>query len=304
MRLVHAFHFLLLFSFFLFCQWEGISYGGDSLRAAESLIDKYLSIEKELETSSLPIPFYLESAVNNNASHADIYGVIKHPFPIVENELQSSPGWCDILLLNPYVRACTYEKADDTRQFTVYEVQRFNEPLEDAYQVKFRYRLLELHPAFFDISLAAPWGPFNTMDHRFSLEAIPLDEGTTFIHLRYSFSYTFLAYLAMNEYLSVFHRGKAGFSIRSVDRKGNPVYVDGLRGAIERNVVRYYLAILAYMDTLKVPLEQRFEMRISEWYDLTARFKKQLFEMEEEEYLADKRKDQENQGILQAALNK
>ena len=303
MRLTPAFYFLLLL-FFLSCRWEEISYGGDSLRTAESLIDKYHRIEKELETSSLPIPFHLESAVTNNASHADIYGVIKYPFSIVENELQSSPGWCDILLLNPYVRACTYEKADDIPQFTVYEVKRFNELLKDAYQIKFRYRLPELRPAFFDISLAAPWGPFNTTDHRFSLEAVPLDQGTTFIHLEYSFKYTPLAYLAMNEYISVFDRGKAGFTIRSIDRMGNPVYVDGLRGAIERNVVRYYLAILAYMDTLKVPLEQRFEMRISEWYYLTARFKKQLFEMEEEEYLADKRKDQENQGILQAALNK
>lgn len=304
MRPGRAFCFLSLILFFLFCQWEAISYGGDSPRTAESLIDKYHNIEKELETSSLPIPFYLESGVNKNASHADIYGAIKHPFPIVENELQSSANWCDILLLHDNVRACTHEKAEDTRQITVYEVNRFNEPLEDAYQIKFRYHLLEQQPAFFDISLAAPRGPFNTTDHQFSIEAVPLDEGTTFIHLRYSFSYTPLAYLAMDEYLSLFDRGKVGFSVRSIDRKGNSVYVDGLRGAIERNVVRYYLAILAYMDTLKIPLEQRFEMRISQWYDLTARFKRQLFEMRKEEYLADKKEDQENQEILQAALNK
>lgn len=176
--------------------------------------------------------------------------------------------------------------------------------MENAYHIKFRYRLLVLQPAFFTISLAAPGGPFNTTDHRFRLEAIPLDEGTTFIHLRYSFSYSPLAYLAMNEYLSLFDRGKAGFSIHSIDRKGKAIYVDGLRGAIERNVVRYYLAILAHMDSLKIPLEQQFELRKSQWYDLTARFKRQLFQMGKEEYLADKRKDQKNQEILQAALNK
>jgi hypothetical protein len=33
------------------------------------------------------------------------------------------------------------------------------------------------------------------------------------------------------------------------------------------------------------------ERRISEWYDLTARFKKQLFEMKKEEYLTDKSQD-------------
>ncbi len=54
--------------------------------------------------------------------------------------------------------------------------------------------------------------------------------------------------------------------------------VGGLRGAVESNVLRYYLAILAYMDTLKIPVEQRFEKRISQWYDLTARYKRQLFD--------------------------
>jgi hypothetical protein len=80
--------------------------------------------------------------------------------------------------------------------------------------------------------------------------------------------------------------------------------VGGLRGAVESNVLRYYLTILAYMDTLKIPVEQRFEKRMSQWYDLTARYKRQLFEMEREEYLTYKGQDQESQLILQGALNR
>ena len=40
--------------------------------------------------------------------------------------------------------------------------------------------------------------------------------------------------------------------------------------------LRYYLAILAYLDTLKIPAEQRFEKRISQWYALTGRYKRSI----------------------------
>lgn len=129
---------------------------------------------------------------------------------------------------------------------------------------------------------------------------MPLDSGTTFIHLRYSYRYSSLAYVLMK----LFGGSKVGFSVTGADSNGNPVYVDGLRGTVERDVACYYLAILAYLDTYKIPAEQRFEKRISQWYDLTARFKKQLLEMKKEEYLTHKRRDWESQQRLQEALGK
>ena len=50
--------------------------------------------------------------------------------------------------------------------------------------------------------------------------------------------------------------------------------------------------------------QQRFEKRLSEWYDLTARYKRQLFEMEKEDYLTRKRQDQKNQLKLQSDLSR
>jgi hypothetical protein len=108
----------------------------------------------------------------------------------------------------------------------------------------------------------------------------------------------------MKSYFSISGAGRIGFSVIGTDSDGNPVYVGGLRGAIEGNVLRYYLTILAYVDTLMIPVEQRFEERMSQWYDLTARYKKQLFEIEKEEYLTYKRQDQESQLILQEALDR
>jgi hypothetical protein len=39
---------------------------------------------------------------------------------------------------------------------------------------------------------------------------------------------------------------------------------------VQRDVVCYYFAILAHLETLKIPAEQRFERRVSQWYDFAA----------------------------------
>jgi hypothetical protein len=292
---------LFLISFLLFSQWGTISYGDDSSRSGPgSLLYKYHEIEKERENNSGAVPFYIESSVNKNASHVDIYGTIKYPFDIVQNELLIPTNWCQIVLPHLDVRACTYKKVNDTWLLNIYNVNKSTEPLEDAYQMRFLYRVSELQPVYFYIALTAHEGPSHTKDHQFGLEAIPVEKNITFIHLRYSFGYSALGYFLMK----IFGGTKIGFSIIGTDSAGNPVYVEGLRGSVERDVVYYYLAILAYLDTLKDPSDQRFGRRISQWYDLTAHFKKQLFEMKKEEYLTYKSQDWESQQRLQGDLNR
>ena len=301
MRAIRVLCVFLIISFFLSSKWCEISYGNESLPTGrESLIDKYHKIEKELEKSSFAIPFYVESSVSKNASHVDIYGTIKYPFDIVQNELLIPTNWCEILLPHPDIKACTYKKMHDTWLLNIYNVNKFSKPLEDAYQMKFVYHVSELQPFYFDIALTAHEGPSHTKDHQFGFESTPLDDGRTFFHLRYSFGYSTWRYLLMK----TFGGGKVGFSVIGTDSDGNPVYVGGLRGTVERDVVCYYLAILAYLDTLEIPAEQRFDKRISQWYALAARYKKQLLEMEKEEYLTYKRHDRESQQKLQSYLNR
>src|SRR5208283_483711 len=263
-----------LISFLLLSQSGAISYGNDSSRPGpEFLLDKYHEIEKELEKKSDPVPFYIESSINKNASHVDIYGTIRDPFEMVQNEFLVPTNWCDILLPHFNVRACTYKKVNDTWLLNVYNVIKSSDPLEDAYQMKFVYLVSALQPAYFDVALTAPEGPMHTKDHKFRFEAIPLEKNITFIHMRYSFGYSAFGYFLMK----IFGGSKIGFSITGTDSAGNPVYVEGLSGEVERDVICYYLAIAAYLDTLKTHSDERFERRISEWYDLTDLFKKQLF---------------------------
>ena len=86
------------------------------------------------------------------------------------------------------------------------------------------------------------------------------------------------------------------------DSNGNPVYIGGPRGAIERTAGRYYLAIQSFMNTLRYPETSRFSMRISDWHDLTSRYRKQLFEMEKKDYLTFKTTEHANQVTLQRSI--
>jgi hypothetical protein len=268
----------------------------------EGLADKFHALENKLRKSSLGIPVYLESSAGSSTSDADMYGIVSYPFDVVRNELSLPSHWCDIVMPHINVRACTYEKLNDRWLLTIYNVNRFDQPLKDAYEMKFDFHTVVQQPEYFDISLDSREGPFHTKDHRFGFEAIPVDSVRTFVHLSYSYNYSFLGYIAMKSYLTLFGRGKVGFSITGV-KEGDPVYVTGIRGAIDRNVMRYYLGILAYLDALKFAPEQRFGKRINKWYDLTDRYRKQLSEMEKKEYMSLKKEDRENELRLQGELS-
>lgn len=63
-----------------------------------------------------------------------------------------------------------------------------------------------------------------------------------------------------------------------------------------------HFAILSFMNTLRYPEESRFSMRISEWYDLTSRYRKQLFDLDKKDYLTFKTTEHKNQVTLQRSI--
>ena len=114
---------------------------------------------------------------------------------------------------------------------------------------------------------------------RIAVSAIPIDKGRTFLHLSYSYGYGLAGRVAMQAYLATAGANKAGFTSK------------GLRGAVERNAMRYYLAIDAYLDTLDAPQAQRTDKRINQWFSATERYPRQLREMDRGTYVAMKRQD-------------
>jgi hypothetical protein len=60
---------------------------------------------------------------------------------------------------------------------------------------------------------------------------------------------------------------------------------------VERNVMRYFLAIRTDLQTRGVPPAQRLEARLAHWFDATERYARQLHEVDRDAYLRMKRSE-------------
>lgn len=95
----------------------------------------------------------------------------------------------------------------------------------------------------------------------------------------------------MQAYLATTGRDKIGFTIMDKLANGQPEYIQEVSGVIERNTMRYYLAMDAYLDALTAPVETQLEKRLQNWYISTNQYTEQLHEVERDDYLVMKRKE-------------
>jgi len=269
--------------------------------AGKALLSKYAGVSPKLQKNYFAAPIYLESYESKGMQQVDMYGVFNYPYESVREALQSPANWCDITALHINIKACTASREADHSLLTIYSGRKYYQPPDDAYPLKLTFRLAARQPDYFSIALSANQGPLRTKNHRIRLEAVPLAGGKTFVHFSYGYTTGAVANMAIKSYFATVARDKLGFSTVP-GQSGKPVLIGGVRGAVERNTVRYYLALESYLDTLKMPEGQRFEQRINRWFDLTARYPRQLKEVEKTEYLNNKRREHANQLTLQAEL--
>jgi hypothetical protein len=163
--------------------------------------------------------------------------------------------------------------------------------LSDAYRVDFAYRVNAASADYLLVQLAADSGPLSTRNYRINLEAVPLDARRSFLHMSYAYAYGFAARVAIQGYLATLGAGKVGFSVVERRPDGQVVYVDNVRGVVERNTMRYYLAIEAYLGAYAAPPSEQLEKRLRDWFAATERYALQLHEMDQAEYLEMKRKE-------------
>lgn len=266
------------------------------------LLETYQRNMSRLEKNSFGLPLFINSLEQDDKVHVDVYGVFDYPFSTVAGGLNRPANWCDIVSLHPNVKACTYREQSGTWLLTFYFGNKDYQTPEESRQVTYNFRNIDQKKGYLDIVLSADAGPFGTEDHRMRFEALPLDGSKTFIHVSYEYSDSITLRLATKAYFATIGRGKVGFTVTGTDKIGKPVYIGGPRGAIERNAVRYYFAIQSFMNTLNYPDKNLFSMRSNEWFDLTNRFQKQLFDLNRKDYLSFKATEHENQVKLQRKI--
>jgi hypothetical protein len=253
---------------------------------AGELQARHAALREQLANNPFGRPLHVESREASGKHSGEVYATIDKPYDSVGSALKEAERWCDILILPANVKRC---EAPDGDALALHVVRTPRDPLERAYRVDFKFDAAAGRD-YLRAALSAAQGPFGTTDYRITLEAAPIDAQRTFIHMSYSYGLGFAARLAMNAYLATSGRDKVGFSV--VDRRagGAPVYVDGPRGAIERNAMRYFLAVEAYLDALGVAPKERLEKSLRDWYAGIERYPRQLKEeLRRDEYLELKR---------------
>ena len=278
---------------------SGRSFGAESDISNVPLRAKYTELGKQLRTNQFQRALYLKSVESSHDLKGEIYAVIDYPFAAVNVALNNPAHWCDVLILHMNVKYChAYRNQADT-VLTVNLGRKYDQPLADAYRLEFNYRGVITTPDYFAVELNAENGPLSTRDYRIWIEATPVKDGRTFLHVTYAYAFGLTGRLAMQGYLATIGRDKVGFTVTGKQPNGQPAYIKGVRGVVERNTMRYYLAIDAYLAALATPPREQLEKRLQHWYIGTEQYARQLHEVERNDYLEMKRKEYQRQQVAQ-----
>ena len=243
---------------------------------------------------------HIKSKKAGSSVIADVYAVSGKCFDDIYKALSTPENWCEFAPLHLNVKSCTCTQGVQP-QITFYAGRKFYRPPEEAYELKYRFQVTESEADRFRVKLSAEDGPHGTSDYMIVVEAVLIGD-QTLVHMGLSYTTSLVSRLATSTYLSTIGSGKVGFSIDE-HQTDHPAYVTGEKGIIERNVMRYFLALTVYLDTLHLDPAEGFNSRAAAWYDLTEQYAMQLHELDKQEYLEAKKREHQNQQELQRRID-
>ena len=274
---------------------------GAAADPAVVLHTQYVALTQALALSTIQPGLHVESIDSSRAPRGDAYAVINYPFATVTAAFTTPAILCEPLILHLNVQYCRETAGDEQPALSVALGKKTNQALEDTHRIKLLFNVAASSADFMRVELTADKGPLGTGNYLIALELIALDREHSFMHIRYSYTQGFMARVATSIYFATSGRDKVGFTLVKDDADDPPHLVGGIRGALERNTMRYYLAFDAYLQTLDQPKSQRFEQSIERWFSETERFSRQLHEVKRDDYLAMKRGQYLRQQIAPAA---
>ena len=265
--------------------WAGAAHAD----AAQTLQATYHALDTSLQQSPFHSPLLLSSTETPNLVAGDVHAVVDYPFGTVNATLNTPAHWCEVISLHLNTKFCSSEKATSGSKLRVRIGSKGPQEVAQASPLEFSFTLAALSPQYLAVILSAKDGPMGTSDYRISMEAIPLSPGKTFLHLRYSYAVNLVGRVAMQTYLTTLGRNKVGFTVAGQRSNGDPDYIAGVRGVLERNIMRYYLAIDTCLQTASLPVADQFERRLQLWFSAIERYPRQLHDLERTEYVDMKR---------------
>jgi len=262
---------------------------------AAALRAKHALLDEPLRQNQFNRPLVLESFETPDRLKGDIYALVDYPFGAVSAGLNNPDHWCDVMLLHINTKYCRAVVGPSGTRLSVNIGKKTPEKLADAARVEFNYSVATVTPQYLQILLNAKDGPLGTSDYRIELEVLMLPNAKTFLHLTYSYAVNFVGRLAMQTYLKTIGSAKVGFTVIGKLANGQPDYIGGMRGLVERNTMRYYLAIDSFLASAGAAPAAQFEQRLQSWFTAVEQYPRQLHEMDRDAYLEMKRAEQVRQ---------
>ena len=262
---------------------------------ADQLRARFAAAQARQLDRLLDQPIYLQSTEAGNQVQGDVHALIDARFAQVRDNLVRAEHWCGVLILHLNVQYCRASGPPGQEVLDVGLGRKFDEPLDDLHWLHFSYRVSRADEAYLQVVLNAPKGPLGTHDYRLVFEAAPSADAHTLVHLGFGYGHGVAARLAMQAYLATLARDKVGFSSSGTGSDGRQQLVGGLRGVTERNTMRYYLAIEAYLAVLALPPAQRLAQSLQNWFTATERYPRQLHEVDRPAYLGTKQRQLKRQ---------
>ena len=263
--------------------------------AAQTLRATHQRLSDRLEHSSFGRPVQIDSVETADGLQGDVYALVDHPLQEISSTLKGSAHWCEVLTLHINNRRCTVASGPQGRDMiTLYVVRRYDKPIDQAFELPFVYRVAGASPEHLSVELSAESGPLGTSNYRVKLEALALDEHKSFLHFSYSYDHNAMVRLGTMAYLATFGSDKVGFTVVGKTAEGQPDYIRGLRGLVERNAMRYFLTLDAY---LAAPGSDQSDRRQRRWFAAAEQYPRQLHEVDLDTYLALKREDRQRDGV-------
>jgi hypothetical protein len=280
---------LLVLTLSLWC-WSGFTLA-DTHTANEKahpwlgpqlLYAKYQSIQPELQHNAFGEPFYLKANVQDELTTGDAYADLPYAYPLVSGTLVAPLQLCKAIMLHINVKGCVVEDRNHAKPIIKMYVgtKEYQNP-EHAFKVSYEFTVDDHNDKYTLISMIAEKGPLNTENIAIYVECLAITPKTSFMHFTYSARYGSLARLALNTYLATLGRHKVGFTATGTDKHGEPIYIKGIQGVVERNTMRYFFALESYFDTYNKP----YDASLNRWFDYVDKYPKQLYEMPRDEYI-------------------
>lgn len=274
------------------CLCAGPALHAQPTATAADLQAKRVALRPQLQNNAFGEPLVLSSKQGPDSLEGDVYAEMALPFSVLASAVRTPQGICEILLLHLNVRGCVPSAGAGSDGVTaLVGPKRAGARSNGMHRMDYVMRTEVAEADHLRVTLGADNGPMSTRDYRIVFEVVPIDAGRSFVHCRYAYRYGAVARMAFGAYLATLGRSKIGFTAEGTDAAGKPAYVQGERAALERNIMRYYLALQAHRSVTGGSPEEQWQARQRAWFRLTERYAAQLHEYELADYLQEKRED-------------